>query len=74
MNDQLINGKQSYTHQWHSNKQLLTQTHTRKDKQIKINIKNNNKEDSSFLISAEFRTLDDGHFRPKHVLKCILNN
>jgi hypothetical protein len=35
-----------------------------------INIYNNNdSRDSSFLIRAEFQTPDDGHFRPKHVVK-----
>jgi hypothetical protein len=28
----------------------------------------------SFLIRAEFYTLDDGHFWQKHVVKDLLNN
>jgi hypothetical protein len=28
----------------------------------------------SFLIIAEFQTLDDGHFKPEHVVKDIVDN
>jgi hypothetical protein len=48
------------THQRHSNKQPPTQIYGH------IN-SNNSKEDSSFLVRAGICTLDDGHFRPKHV-------
>jgi hypothetical protein len=38
-----------------------------------ININNNNSEDYSFLVRAAFQTLDDGHFRLKHIVKDLLN-
>jgi hypothetical protein len=34
----------------------------------------NNSEDNSFLVRAEYWTLDDGYFRLKHVVGNLLNN
>jgi hypothetical protein len=45
--------------------------HSKDDNQISAN---NNSEDRSFLLKGGFETLDNGHFRPKHVVKEFLSD